>query len=164
MSLDLLQRIETKPGLDRVLADFVAQSWEREVALLPGATAAPFVSEADIFSALVEAPTLPATDGNASDYVVWIGGRVEPRPRDYAALPADGTLRGYLARMSESAGNGNLPSCCPIRIGSTARCERVSPASRGCLPLIPAFHAAASTAVSFWAATDARRSAFIAAR
>jgi hypothetical protein len=123
MSPSLPQRDESEARLDRILADFVARSWEREVALLPGATTAPFVSETDIFSALVAAPTLNETDQAASDYVVWIGGRIQPQPSDYFALISDGSLQGYLARMSAMAGGEEftvlLPNphrlYCPLR-------------------------------------------------
>jgi hypothetical protein len=127
MSLSLTRMDESQAGLDRVLADFVARSWEREVTLLPGATTAPFVSEMDLFSALVAAAGPNETDLVASDYVVWIGGRLQPRPRDYSALPSDGSLRGYLMRLSAAAGDEEftvlLPN--PHRLNSGLR-QRVT--------------------------------------
>jgi hypothetical protein len=110
-------------GLGRILADFVAQFWERQVVRLTGATIVPFVSEADLFSVLVAAADHNETEQVASDYVVWISGKLQPQPRNYSALASDESLHGYLTRLSRMVGEEEftvlLPN--PHRLSSALR-------------------------------------------
>jgi hypothetical protein len=89
--------------LDQAVADFVARSWEREVAMLAGVTAAPFVSQSDILAALVAAARSDDEDPSSSDYVVWVGGELQSQPRRYAARPFDVSISAYLDRLSDMA-------------------------------------------------------------
>lgn len=110
------------PSLDAILERFVREGWERGIARMPGATGTALVSEGELFCALVETGRHSAED-EASRYVVWVGGELQEDPEAFAAKAEDGSLAGYIARLTGLAGEREftvlLPN--PHRYDSTVR-------------------------------------------
>jgi hypothetical protein len=90
------------PSLEAALATFVRESWERSIASLPGVTGGPLVSEDELFRALVETGSHSIED-EASRYVVWVGGELQEHPEAFAARSEDGSLLGYISRLTAQA-------------------------------------------------------------
>src|SRR5262245_1400455 len=91
------------PSLDAILERFVAEHWERGIAMLPGATGGTLVSENELFGALVETGRHSSED-ETSRYCVWVGGQLQEEPEAFAAKADDASLAGYISRLSNLAG------------------------------------------------------------
>lgn len=87
-------------ALESQLAIFVRDDWERDIAVLPGATDGPFVSEQELFEALVRTGQYSTTD-KASQYTVWVGTHLQENTTSFAAKAEDATLQGYLGRLTD---------------------------------------------------------------